>query len=72
MTDLRYSYRDKVLGKKGKTFYVHSMAYGQEETVLSDRKWNQSLYLPLVLSLQPHPVSLDLDELVSSNGGSVP
>lgn len=59
----------------GGTFDVHSMAYGlfyQEEAVLSDRKRNQSLYLPLVLNQQPLPVSLDLDDLGSLKGSSVP
>lgn len=44
----------------------------QEEAVLSDRKRNQSLYLPLVLNQQPLPVNLDLDDLVSLKGSTVP
>lgn len=54
---------------------VHIEAYVlfyQEEAVLSDRKRNQSLYLPLVLNQQPLPVNLDLDDLVSLKGSSVP
>lgn len=41
----------------------------QEETVLSRRKRNQSLYLPIIL---PLPVTLDLDDPVCLKGSSVP
>lgn len=44
----------------------------QEEAVLSDRKRNRSLYLPLVLNQRPLPVNLYLDDLVSFKGSSVP
>lgn len=40
----------------------------REEAVLSHRKRNPSLYLPLIL---PLPVSLDLDDPVCLRGSSV-
>lgn len=48
----------KILWLMGGTFDVHSMAHGlfyQEEAVLSDRKRNQSLYLPLVFKSAATP-----------------